>query len=181
MIKKLERLVKGVSEQVQVQVWDTAGQERFRTITPMMYKSTQGPNGAMKPMGMLVCYDCCNRETFDKNVEFWVNQFREHASDNVVTCLVGNKKDLADAGQRQVQREEGEALAKSLRLDHFYETSAFSGDAVEEMFLRVVDEVLERIIHDEDLAEANAPPGTFAPPISGEELSFQPPKKQCGC
>ena len=79
-IKHVERPLNDAKEKVQVQVWDTAGQERFRTITPAFYRSTQGPNGKMNSMGIIVCYDITNRTTFDESVDFWFTQLREHAA-----------------------------------------------------------------------------------------------------
>jgi len=185
-IKHVERMINGSREQVQVQVWDTAGQERFRTITPMMYKSTQGPNGKMNSMGLIVCYDITQRNTYDESVDFWVAQLREHAADNVVTCLVGNKVDLAEQNpeQRSVPREEGEALAKTHKIDYFYETSAFTGEAVEEMFLKIVDEVLVRITRDEEEALDEPAPATMTlhdGPSGPHTYAPKEPEKGCKC
>jgi len=181
-LKTVERMVNGTMEKVQIQVWDTAGQEKFRTITPMMYKSTQGPNGKMNSMGIIVCYDLTNRATLDESVDFWVNQVREHAAENVVTCIVGNKKDLADGGARDVPTEEGEALAKKHNVNFFHETSAYTGEAVEDMFLKIVDEVLVRIIKAEEAADAEDARPSSAP-ITHESFkpADGPAKKPCAC
>jgi len=172
--KLCTRLVDGKDEQVQVQVWDTAGQERFRTITPMMYKSGMSPNGQTLSMGIVICYDVTNRETFDESVAFWLTQMREHAAANVVTCLVGNKVDLAKAGDRAVPREEAEKWAKDNDVNFFFETSARTGDAVEEMFFNIVDEVLVRILHDEKQPALTS----FSPSIV-PGATEQPEKKSC--
>merc|ERR1719478_542021 len=139
-------------------------------MTPALYKgakNTSRPNA----MAVIVCYDVANRLTYsdsgdsDRGVGFWVNQVKEHTADNVVMCLVGNKKDLVDCepNNRQVSREEGEKLKSDHNMDYFYETSALTGDSVKEMFHKVVDEVLFRVVRDEQSRPSTAP-STLRPP-----------------
>ena len=56
--------------------------------------------------------------------------------------LVGNKSDLAD--KRQVNTEEGQELAEKYGMQ-FYETSAKSGENVEEIFFKSADEIAKKI------------------------------------
>lgn len=161
--RRIDRTVNGDTQQVNVLVWDTAGQERFRTITPQMYRNTAGADGKPTPMGIIVCYDITTKETFE-NVEYWVSEYRQHSSGNVVSCLAGNKIDLAE--KRQVQREAGEELAQRLNMNYFYETSAYTGEHLEEMFLKVVDEVLLGMIRMEEGIEAP----TLGPIAGGESI-----------
>ncbi len=71
-------------ETIQVQVWDTAGQSQFHKITTSYYKGAHA---------IMVVYDVSDKETFD-NVEYWIRNIKENASDNVHVALVGNKTDL---------------------------------------------------------------------------------------
>ena len=64
-----------------------------------------------------------------------------HASDNVMKVLVGNKADMSD---RRVRYEEGEALAKEMGVP-FFETSAKTGQNVEEMFQVMAEEIKRRL------------------------------------
>jgi len=186
--KNVERLVNGKTEQVQVQLWDTAGQERFRTITPMMYKTTQAPNGKMNSMGLVVCYDITNRASFDESttssqpsVEYWLGQLKEHAASNSVSCLVGNKLDLAESNpeDRAVTTEEGAEMAKKHGVNYFFETSAFTGKNVEDAFLKVLDEVLARIVKaEEDPVDETATKSFRA---GGPPTMEQPQAGGCKC
>ncbi len=56
--------------------------------------------------------------------------------------LVGNKSDLAD--RRQVNTEEGQELADKYGMQ-FYETSAKTGENVEEIFVNSADEIAKKI------------------------------------
>jgi len=114
---------------LKLQVWDTAGHERFRTITPAYYRGA---------MGVIITYDVTSRESFD-HVEFWVQQLNEHGDASVQRVLVGNKTDLADA--RKVTTEEGELLASKFGMA-FFETSARTGERVEDTFLNITDQVV---------------------------------------
>ena len=56
--------------------------------------------------------------------------------------LVGNKSDLND--RRQVNTEEGQELADKFGIQ-FYETSAKTGDNVNEIFYNSADEIAKKI------------------------------------
>jgi len=116
---------------LKLQVWDTAGQERFRTITPAYYRAA---------MGVVITYDVTDRGTFE-HVGYWVSQLDQNGDENVRKILVGNKSDLADA--RKVSTEEGEALAKEHSMA-FFETSAKTGNAVDDAFLSIADQVVQQ-------------------------------------
>jgi len=66
---------------VKLQIWDTAGQERFHTITTSFYRQA---------MGIMLVYDITNQKSFN-NVTNWLRNIDEHASDDVVKILIGNK------------------------------------------------------------------------------------------
>ena len=113
---------------VKAQIWDTAGQERYRAITSAYYRGA---------VGALLVYDITNRKTFE-SVERWLKELREHADAKIVVMLVGNKCDLTDG--RQVDVEEGTACAAKFGLS-FLETSALNATNVEESFKTVLTEI----------------------------------------
>mmetsp|Transcript_108232 Transcript_108232/g.316553 ORF Transcript_108232/g.316553 Transcript_108232/m.316553 type:complete len:205 (+) Transcript_108232:122-736(+) len=145
------------SKKLKLQVWDTAGQERFRTITPAYYRAA---------MGVVITYDITDRNSFD-HVEYWVQQLDQHGDAAVQRILVGNKSDLADL--RKVAKEDGEALASKFNMA-FFETSAKSGENVDDAFLKIADEVVAQ-------RYANAPSSQAK--TLGELKS--PKKKSCAC
>jgi small GTP-binding protein len=70
-------------KKLQVTLWDTAGQERFRNITVSYFRGAHG---------MAVVYDVTSRETFEW-IEYWIEEAKRHAGDDVKFVLVGNKCD----------------------------------------------------------------------------------------
>eukprot|EP00931_Biecheleriopsis_adriatica_P123980 TRINITY_DN99052_c0_g1_i1.p1 TRINITY_DN99052_c0_g1~~TRINITY_DN99052_c0_g1_i1.p1 ORF type:complete len:198 (+),score=47.78 TRINITY_DN99052_c0_g1_i1:163-756(+) len=124
------KIVQHNGKTVKLQVWDTAGQERFRTITPAYYRAA---------MGVVICYDICDKESFD-HVEYWLEQLSQHGVEGVHRVLVGNKADLAET-HRAVSEEEGRQIASKHGID-FFETSAKSGVGVQEAFLSIADKII---------------------------------------
>ena len=118
-------------DRIRLQIWDTAGQEKFKTITQTYYRGA---------MGIILTYAINERDSFD-DIENWVKQIKLHASDSVMKVLVGNKADMSD---RRVRYEEGEALAKEMGVP-FFETSAKTGQNVEEMFQLMAEEIKRRL------------------------------------
>jgi len=81
-------------------------------------------------------YDASYRDTFEQ-VEKWVNEIHQNASDDVAKIIVGNKVDLI----RQVETKEGKALADKVGA-LFIETSAKNRTNIDECF----DSLLKSII-----------------------------------
>lgn len=106
---------------VKLQIWDTAGQERFRTITSAYYRGA---------MGIVLVYDVTDANSF-KNIRNWMKNIEQHASTTVVKALVGNKSDVAE---RVISTEQGETLAREYGIPVFRETSAKTGQGVDDMF-----------------------------------------------
>jgi len=98
-------------EEMAVKIWDTAGQERFRTLTLSFYKQAHG---------VIVTFDVTNVASF-KSVKIWLESIYEHAEDNVVKILVGNKVDMVD--DRQISEEEAQRMATQNNM-HYWEASA---------------------------------------------------------
>jgi small GTP-binding protein len=115
-----------------IQIWDTAGQENFRSITRAYYK-----NSACA----LVVYDISSRDSFN-NVSTWIEDCKNQSPKSIHMILVGNKSDLAD--QRQVNTEEGQELADKYGMQ-FFETSAKTGENVEQIFFSSADEIAKKI------------------------------------
>ena len=115
-----------------IQIWDTAGQENFRSITRAYYKNS---------VCALVVYDISNRDSFN-NINTWVEDCRNQSPKTIYMVLVGNKSDLND--RRQVTKEEGEELAEKHGM-LFFETSAKTGENVEEIFFQSANEIAKKI------------------------------------
>ncbi|AGO13422.1 AaceriACL084Cp [[Ashbya] aceris (nom. inval.)] len=119
------------SKTIKFEIWDTAGQERFASLAPMYYRNAQAA---------LVVYDVTKPQSFIK-ARHWVKELHEQASKGIVIALVGNKLDLLENGEaRKVSREEAEKLAEEEGL-LFFETSAKTGDKINEVFLGIGEKI----------------------------------------
>uniref|UniRef100_A0A914HNX5 Ras-related protein Rab-13 n=1 Tax=Globodera rostochiensis TaxID=31243 RepID=A0A914HNX5_GLORO len=119
-------------KKIKLQIWDTAGQERFHTITTSYYRGA---------MGIMMVYDITNAKSFD-NIAKWLRYIDEHASEDVVKMLLGNKCDMSD--RRVVSKERGEKIA----IDHgirFLETSAKANINIEKAFYDLAEAILDKM------------------------------------
>ena len=115
-----------------IQIWDTAGQENFRSITRAYYKNS---------VCAMVVYDITNDNSF-QHVQNWIEDIRNQSPKTVLIILVGNKIDLED--KRAVSYDEGNEFAIKNGI-LFGETSAKSGDGIEEIFVKSVREIVKKM------------------------------------
>ncbi|KRZ67508.1 Ras-related protein Rab-4B [Trichinella papuae] len=109
---------------IKLQVWDTAGQERFRSLTKNYY------NGAACA---LLVYDI-TWQSFNAIAQ-WLSDARSLASPQII-------KDLED--RREVTFMEASQFAQENGM-LFLETSALTGENIEETFLRCARSILTKI------------------------------------
>ncbi|XP_056268241.1 ras-related protein Rab-4A isoform X1 [Pseudoliparis swirei] len=126
------KIINLVNKMVKLQIWDTAGQERFRSVTRSYYRGAAGA---------LLVYDITSRETYNA-LTTWLTDARMLASQNIVIILCGNKKDL-DV-DREVTFLEASRFAQENEL-MFLETSALTGENVEEAFVQCARKILNKI------------------------------------
>ncbi|EEA05488.1 uncharacterized protein CMU_024940 [Cryptosporidium muris RN66] len=119
-------------KRVKLQIWDTAGQERYRSVTRSYYRGAAGA---------LIVYDITNRETYNHLVN-WLADARTLARVDISIIGVGNKVDLKD--KRQVTFLEASRCAQENDI-LFLETSALTGEGVEEVFVKVTRLILSKI------------------------------------
>lgn len=119
--------------QVKLQIWDTAGHERFRTITNAFYRGA---------MGILLVYDITNKQSF-ANISHWIKNITEQCSggDAPAILIAGNKSDLNE--RRVVSLEEAQEMAEFHHVKCM-ETSAQSGQNIEEAFLYLAEQILRK-------------------------------------
>lgn len=168
----------GDGTKIKVQIWDTAGQERFRAITRGYYRGA---------VGALIVYDITKSVSF-KNVEKWLQELRQHAFEDIVIMLVGNKSDLKQA--REVTTDEAKKFAQKNNL-LFMETSALDGENIKEAFYQTVSEIREqrrnKTIEGGDASSTGYkdPKGTVVlKPVettSTDGQKKQPPPSGCKC
>jgi Ras-related protein Rab-4B len=151
------------SNNIKLQIWDTAGQERFRSVTRSYYRGAAGA---------LLVYDITSRLSYN-NLRTWLEDARTLASAGIVIILVGNKKDLED--DREVTFIEASRFAQENNL-MFLETSALTGDNVEEVFLKCARTIFSKV------EAKTVDPKDSGSGIVENKLSEQIPEPQgCGC
>jgi len=126
------RIVDVGGKKVKLQIWDTAGQERFRAVTRSYYRGAAGA---------LLVYDSTRRTTFN-HLTTWLTDCRNLTNPNTVILLIGNKNDMLD--QREVTFEEAQRFAEENNLI-FIETSAKTGENVQEAFLKTAQIINQNI------------------------------------
>ncbi|CAO3693621.1 unnamed protein product [Umbelopsis ramanniana] len=112
-------------------IWDTSGQERYRAITGAYYRGA---------VGALLVYDITRPSSF-QNIDHWLKELKDHADENIVMMLVGNKSDLADSS-RAVPTNDGGAFAEDNKM-LFFETSALDATNVDAAFQTVFSKIYE--------------------------------------
>ncbi|KAJ9273609.1 hypothetical protein DTO212C5_243 [Paecilomyces variotii] len=126
-------------KRMKLSLWDTAGQETYKSITRSYFR---GASGA------LLVFDITRPSTF-ASVTQWLHDLRQIAEDGIVVVLVGNKLDLAtengDPNQPRVTREEAEEWCRQNNVVRYVETSAKSGEGVEQAFLEVAERIYRNI------------------------------------
>ncbi|KAI1093845.1 GTP-binding protein rab2 [Rostrohypoxylon terebratum] len=123
---------------MKLSLWDTAGQETYKSVTRSYFR---GASGA------LLVFDITRKSTF-LHVTDWLSDLRAIADPDIVVILVGNKLDQAqDAAdnKREVTSAEAEEWARRNGVLQYVETSAKSGENVEEAFMRVAERIFENI------------------------------------
>ena len=153
------------NHQIKAQIWDTAGQERYKAITSAYYKGAKGA---------FVVYDITRKNTFE-TVNKWVSDISAAADKKITLILIGNKNDLED--QRQVTKEMGEEKAKELGLA-FMETSACSGENLDQAFQLMINEIYKKSKED-IMGEGEENIVQQGKDITLDKTKGKPAKKKC--
>jgi Ras-related protein Rab-1A len=136
-IMKKECNFDGLGTSVRFIIWDLAGQTQFKRIRQSYLSNAEA--------GILV-YDVTRRETFE-NIRNWNGEIIK-GSGKIGLILVGNKIDLKD--ERVVTFEEGETLAEELGISYI-ETSAKTGENIDEAFKMLALELVNRYLTTEEV------------------------------
>ncbi|CAD6580287.1 MAG: hypothetical protein CYPHOPRED_001182 [Cyphobasidiales sp. Tagirdzhanova-0007] len=120
-----------------LEIWDTAGQESFRAVTRSYYRGAEG---------CLLVFDVTNRRSF-VDLHIWLSDLQEWAEEKVVIILVGNKVDASTDDSREVSSEEGQEWAAEHGMEYI-ETSAKTGQGVEEAFEETAKRIHSRLMQD---------------------------------
>ena len=126
------KYVKIGEDMVTLSIWDIAGQQRFDVFRTMFFRGAKAA---------LLVFDLTRPATLTK-LESWYKDLIKNAGKDVVPILVGNKNDLVDL--RSVPRKDAIAFAKKIRALTYIETSAKTGENVDESFTKITSKLVER-------------------------------------
>jgi small GTP-binding protein len=112
----------GRSVVVKLLVWDLAGQQRFDFIRGSYYRGSKGA---------LLVFDTTRKSTW-LELPKWIKETEDALGERIPIILLANKVDLVE--HRVITREMGEQFVSEHNLTSYLETSALSGQNVEEAF-----------------------------------------------
>lgn len=146
---------------VKVQVWDTQGQERHASsVTCSFYRNV---------VGIIFVYDITNLESYH-HIQNWVAQADAYATPGYLKVVAANKSDL-DA-QRVVKTEGAQNWAASIG-GKYLETSALTGNNVEEAFMFIAKWKAKLLAQTSDASPKVKRSSNSAPPVT----NIAPPSK----
>ncbi|MHA1732347.1 MAG: Rab family GTPase [Promethearchaeota archaeon] len=115
----------------QVAFWDLAGQEIFRRLHQHFFTGASG---------LVFVFDITSPQSL-KKVRAWYDDAMSHQLQGIPALLVGNKVDLE--WERKVSPQEIQNFSRGLpNINETFETSALTGENVDEMFDRLVALIL---------------------------------------
>ena len=120
----MSKIITFQNTKINLQMWDPSGQEKYKGLIPSYVRNSSI---------IFLIYDVSSKSSFD-NIPNWIN-FIKDKEKNATLVLCGNKIDISE---RQVKKEEGEALAQKEKIA-FFEVSAKTGKGIKNMFYTVVD------------------------------------------
>ena len=119
-------------EKLKVCFYDTSGQEKYNSLSFNYIKNSHG---------ILLMYDISKKETFLK-IKDWIKNIYQHKDEDFPILLLGNKCDLKE--EREVTKEEGDQLAKELKLI-FFETSSKEDINIEKAITELIEMIYKRL------------------------------------
>ena len=131
-VQFMTKIVRFDNRNVKLVIWDIAGQSKHTTYRHLYYKAANG---------ILLVYDITRNNTFE-NLPRWVHDARESVDPTVRIAVLGNKCDLTE--ERTVETSTGQNFSKEIDAELFSETSAKSGEHVEDAFLALAKALVER-------------------------------------
>jgi small GTP-binding protein len=127
----------GESEiRVDVAIWDLGGESRFRIILPSYI------NGAD---GALLLYDV-NRYKTAMNLPDWVKIWRENTPEGIPLYLIGSKVDQISDSNLDMLDMNRDELKEELGIDTHYYVSSKTGQMVNQVIRKIVDDMLDSSI-----------------------------------
>lgn len=131
-VQFMTKVLKFDNKNVKLVIWDIAGQSKHTTYRHLYYKAANG---------IILVYDITRDNSF-LNLPQWLKDAYECIGSNIKIAVLGNKMDLMDS--RSIQTNRGHTYAISINAEIFSETSAKSGNNVEEAFFALAKALVDK-------------------------------------
>jgi small GTP-binding protein len=131
--KDINISIENVNYDIRLVLWDMAGQDLYEKTRSVYFHGCAGA---------ILVYDVTRPDTLYEIEKKWIKDFRTHAKANSTCILIGNKKDLSLI--KKVEQYEGSIFSDRIKAACFTETSAKTGENVEECFTKLVKEILSK-------------------------------------
>ncbi|XP_066263797.1 dnaJ homolog subfamily C member 27-like [Branchiostoma lanceolatum] len=125
---KIEKIL---GEDLRIHLWDLSGNSDYLEVRNELYGNTQA---------CFLVYDITSQSSFD-TLDTWLRELGKYGGLNSEVVVVANKTDLK--AKRVISMADGRKWASAHKLK-YYETSAVTGDGVQQMFQDLLMAVRER-------------------------------------
>ncbi|MHA1385675.1 MAG: Rab family GTPase [Candidatus Helarchaeota archaeon] len=114
---------------VNLTIWDIGGDTKWKDRLQFYLRGSDGA---------IIVYDITRKNTF-KKLDFWIEALYKSTGE-IPFIVVGNKKDLEE--NRNVKLKEAEDYLKGKKSYALLESSAKTGETVNEMFLKIAKSII---------------------------------------
>ena len=132
MIKDLE--IDGTS--IQLLIWDVGGQDKWARVRNMYYR------GSRAAITVFDTTDPVSWEKVPDLVDEYENSIKATKKYESALILLGNKIDLID--ERKINKKQGEEMRNKIKASAYFETSAKTGENVEDAFTKIARELITK-------------------------------------
>ena len=130
--------IKFRKKEYRLKIYDTAGQEIYHNLALNIFK---------KCRGLILVYSIDNNNSFDNVKDKWIKDIDDLLDSKIPIILVGNKKDLEK--KRIISEKDGLEIATKNKF-FFYETSAKTGENVNQIFQYLFEQIINIEIIEKD-------------------------------